>query len=82
MNTDTIRLNVTLPKDLAMTLDKLSGRRKRSRFIAEAVKKMIEFKEKENLDRLLVEGYQAARQENQALAKEFEASDLEGWDEY
>ena len=82
MNTDTIRLNITLPKDLAITLDKLSGRRKRSRFITDAVKKMIELKEKENLDKLLIEGYQAAKLDNQALAEEFEASDLEGWDEY
>ena len=39
MNTDTVRLNITIPKELARTLDKFAGSRKRSRFIAEAVKK-------------------------------------------
>jgi hypothetical protein len=34
------------------------------------------------LEKQLEEGYQAAAKESIALAEEFEAVDLEGWDEY
>ncbi|MFC1815025.1 CopG family ribbon-helix-helix protein [Thermodesulfobacteriota bacterium] len=82
MNTDTVRLNITLPKELAQALNKLSGPRKRSRFISEAIRQRIEQRQKEELDKILEEGYRAMGGESLALAKEFEAVDLEGWDEY
>ena len=82
MNTETIRLNITLPKNLVDSLNKLAGPRKRSRFIAEAVKIQIEQKKKKELNKILEQGYQAARHESQELAKEFEIVDLEGWDDY
>ena len=37
---------------------------------------------KTELEKLLAEGYQATEKESVAFAKEFEAADLEGWDEY
>ena len=58
----------------------VTGPRKRSRFIAEAVKQRIE--EKEAIDKLLEEGYQVTAKENLTLTKEFESADLEGWDDY
>ena len=58
----------------------VTGPRKRSRFIAEAVKQRIE--EKEAIDKLLEEGYQAAAKESLALTKEFENADFVGWDDY
>lgn len=82
MNTETVRLNITLPKELAQALNKLTGPRKRSRFISEAIRQRIEQREKEELDKTLEEGYRATGAESLALAKEFEAADLEGWDEY
>jgi metal-responsive CopG/Arc/MetJ family transcriptional regulator len=82
MNTDTVRLNITIPKELARTLDKFAGTRKRSRFIAEAVKKQIDQKRKEQLEKALEEGYRATAKESSALAKEFQGTDLEGWDDY
>ena len=82
MNTDTVRLNITLPKKLLQSLDKLAGPRKRSRFIAEALENQIKHHEKAELEKLLMEGCQATAKEDVALAKEFEAIDLEGWDEY
>ncbi len=82
MNTDTVRLNITLPKELAQSLNKYTGNRKRSHFITEAIRQRIEQKEKKELEKNLEEGYQAVRQESLALAKEFETTDLEGWDEY
>ena len=82
MNTDTVRLNITLPKELAQVLNKVTGPRKRSRFITEAIRQRIEQRQKEELEKILEEGYRAARREGLALTKEFEAADLEGWDEY
>ena len=82
MNTETIRLNITIPKDLVMALNKLTGPRKRSRFIAEAIRKQIEQRQKEKMDKILEEGYRAIGRESLNITKEFEIADLEGWDEY
>ena len=82
MNTDPVRLNITLPKELVRSLDKLAGPRKRSRFIAEALENQIKQYEKKKLEKLLAEGYRATEKEDVAFAREFEAVDLEGWDEY
>ncbi len=82
MNTDPVRLNITLPKKLVQSLDKLAGTRKRSRFIAEAIENQIKQQEMTELEKLLADGYQATEKESVAFAKEFEAVDIEGWDEY
>ena len=82
MDTETVRLNVTLPKGLVEAMNRVTEPRKRSRFIAEAVSHKIEQKEKEEMEKLLEEGYQAAAKESLALTKEFESVDLEGWDDY
>ena len=82
MDSETVRLNVTLPKGLVEAMNRMTEPRKRSRFIAEAVRQKIEQKEKEAMEMLLVEGYQAAAKESLAVAKEFESADLEGWDDY
>jgi len=82
MNTDPVRLNITLPKKLVQSLDKLAGPRKRSRFIAKALENQIKQHEKAELEKLLAQGYQATEKESAAFAREFEDTDLEGWDEY
>jgi metal-responsive CopG/Arc/MetJ family transcriptional regulator len=82
MNTDPVRLNITLPKKLVQSLDKLAGPRKRSRFIAKALENQIKQLEKAELEKLLAQGYQATEKESADFAREFEDTDLEGWDEY
>jgi len=82
MNTNTVRLNITLPKNLALSLNEVTGSRERSRFIAEAIKQRINQIQKEELDKILEEGYKATANENRIIIKAFEAVDLEGWDEY
>jgi metal-responsive CopG/Arc/MetJ family transcriptional regulator len=82
METETVRLNITLPKGLVQAMNRVAEPRKRSRFIAEAVRQKIEQNDKEALEKLLVEGYRAAAKESLALTKEFESADLEGWDDY
>jgi len=79
---NTVRLNVTLPKELARQLDNLAGPKRKSRFIAETLRQRIEKIQNEQLQILLEEGYKSAKQESLAIAKEFESVDLEGWDEY
>jgi metal-responsive CopG/Arc/MetJ family transcriptional regulator len=76
------RLNIVLPDALIREIDQVAGRRKRSQFIADAVKRRIIDLEKDRLRREMAEGYRAARQEDEELTKEFEAADLEGWDDY
>jgi metal-responsive CopG/Arc/MetJ family transcriptional regulator len=79
---DIVRLNITLPKKLAKQLDKLVGSRKKSGFIAEALKQKIEKMQNEELQELLEEGYKTTKQESLNMVKEFDPIDLEGWDEY
>jgi len=82
METDIVRLSVTLPRALVEAMNRMTEPRKRSRFIAEAVRQKIEQKEKEEIEKLLVKGYLAAAKESLALTKGFESADLEGWDDY
>ena len=77
-----VKLNITIPEELARQLDKLAGSRKKSRFIAEALRKRIGEIQEQELNQILEEGYKARKQESLSIAKEFEPVDLEGWDEY
>ena len=43
--------------------------------------KIKQLKEQQ-LEKLLIEGYQATKEEGLKLTKEFEQLDIEGWDEY
>ena len=75
-----VRLNITIPEELADKLDELVGPRKKSRFIAETLRQRIEKMQEEKLQQILEEGYKARKQESQSVAREFEPVDLEGWD--
>jgi len=82
MDTKTVRLNITLPEGLVEAMNRVTEPRKRSLFIAEAVRQKILQKEKDEMEKLLIEGYQAAAKESLSITKEFESADLEGWDDY
>lgn len=77
-----VRMNITIPQDLAHQMDELTGPRKRSQFISEALKHRIEDIQREKAQKALEEGYNARKEESHSITKEFEAADLEGWDEY
>jgi predicted DNA-binding protein len=77
-----IRLNITLPEELSHRLDSLVGRRRKSRFIAEALEQKMAELEHNALLKKLEEGYKAGRKEAHEITKSFENVDLEGWDEY
>jgi len=77
-----VRLNITIPEELARQLDRIVGTRGKSRFITETLRKRIQEIAEQKLQQLLEEGYKARQKESQDMAKEFEPADLEGWDEY
>ena len=77
-----VRLNITIPEELARQLEKLVGPRNKSHFIAEALKQRIKEIQEEELNKILEEGYKARKQESLSIAQEFEPVDVEGWDEY
>jgi metal-responsive CopG/Arc/MetJ family transcriptional regulator len=77
-----VRLNITLPDDLAQKLDEIVKTKEKSRFIAETLRQRIEKIQHEQLQKALEEGYKARREESHFVAKDFEAIDLEGWNEY
>ena len=82
MHTETVRINVTLPRELMESVNDIAGSRSRSRLISESLREYVRKIKKDELEKKLEEGYQAAAKESIALAKEFKAVDLEGWDEY
>jgi metal-responsive CopG/Arc/MetJ family transcriptional regulator len=77
MNTDTVRLNITIPKDLAASLDHYAGPGKKSRFIARAIRNQIEHQQRQTLEEALEEGYRATAGEGLAVSDEFEVADRE-----
>jgi metal-responsive CopG/Arc/MetJ family transcriptional regulator len=82
MRQQTARINVTLPIELIKSVNEIAGPRSRSRLISESLREHIRQIKKGELEKQLEEGYRAAAKESIALAREFEAIDLEGWDEY
>ncbi len=77
-----VRMNITLPLSLANELKQLTAPRKRSHFVTDAIAQKIKQIKEQHLEQLLIEGYQATKEEGIQLTKEFEQVDIEGWDEY
>ena len=77
-----VRMNITLPLPLAKELKQLTGPRKRSRFVSDAIAWKIKQIKEQQLEQLLVEGYLSTKEEGIQLAEEFEQIDIKGWDEY
>jgi metal-responsive CopG/Arc/MetJ family transcriptional regulator len=72
-----MRLNITLPDELAHKLD---DKNNKSRFIAQALEEKFEKEEKENLERLMAQGYMQVRVEDEKVSKDWEKADLDGWE--
>lgn len=82
MSAEKVRLNIVLPSSVTRELYEFSSPRKRSQFIAEAIRMRIRQLKKEKREELLKEGYKSSRSEGLQLAGEFEPFDIENWDEY
>lgn len=74
---DTVRLNITLPKEV---VKKLAGVRNKSSLITQALMEMFERKERERLIKTLKEGYKATALEERKLSDEWDATAGDGID--
>ena len=70
------RLNITLPEDLCEELKTIPNK---SRFIAASLKEKLEREKREKLDKLLIEGYIATKEEDQEVNEEWGKISLDGW---
>ena len=70
------RLNITLPEEIVHEIKNFPNK---SRFITEALKEKIERIKKEKIDKLLIEGYKATKEEDKKIDEEWEKVTLEGW---
>jgi hypothetical protein len=75
----TLKLNFTVPEDVAEALKAHVSRRKRSAFVSAAVADKLKELEKEQLRQSLVEGYQARQAEDVGVNREWEGSTLKEW---
>jgi hypothetical protein len=73
----TVRLNITLPADIA---NGLKGIKNKSAYIAKAVKEKFEKEKKEKLKTLLREGYRATSKEDKEIAEEWDITSGDGID--
>lgn len=70
------RLNITLPEDLYEELKPIPNK---SRFITDALRDLLEKERKKKLDKILIEGYKATKEEDRKLNEEWEKITLEKW---
>ena len=82
MNTEMVRLNISLPVSITKELKQFTLPRKRSQFIAKAIQLRIRQLKEKKKEVLLKEGYKAEKAEGLQVTKEFESVDIENWDEY
>ena len=77
-----VRMNITIPEELAEKLDQIVSSRKKSQFIADSLRERIKQIEEEEREKKLAEGYKARKEEGLSIAEDFRSADLEGWDDY
>ena len=70
------RLNITIPEEINQEIKDIPNK---SAFISIAIKEKLERMKKLELDKLLIEGYQVASEEDKELSNEWEDITLEGW---
>ena len=75
----TLKYNFTIPEDIAMRLNEVTGARGRSAFVAAAIGEKLKQIEREQLNQRLIEGYIARRDEDAQINEEWERATLEGW---
>ncbi len=75
----TKKLNFTVPEDIAAALRARVSERRRSAFVSAAIRDKLEQLEQEQLKQTLIEGYQARREEDTEVNREWEIATLEGW---
>ena len=76
----TLKLNFTVPEDIAQELKNRVSKSKRSAFVTEAVRRRLEELTQKQLEQELKEGYITRRKENEELNREWETATLEKWE--
>ncbi|MCZ7380729.1 MAG: hypothetical protein O8C62_09745 [Candidatus Methanoperedens sp.] len=74
---NTVRVNITLPSEIAEMLKDVKNK---SGFIAEAIRDRIEREKKAYLIRELTEGYKASKREDKQLTEDWDATSGDGID--
>ena len=62
-----VRLNITIPMELIKRVDGITGPRKRSQFITEALKRRLDEMDREKLRQSMEEGYKARKEERDVV---------------
>lgn len=75
----TVRVNFTLPEEVSQRLRQSVLERTRSAFVAEAIKVRLDQLERQQFKQLLVEGYQARREEDHEVNQAWEVATLANW---
>lgn len=75
----TVKLNFTIPQDVAAQLKASVGERGRSAFVARAIRERLRELEEERLNAELVEGYKARLEEDSELNDEWEQATVQSW---
>ncbi len=75
----TLKLNFTVPEDVAEELKSRIDKRKRSAFVVEAVRDRLDQLRREQLRQTLREGYLARKHEDSEINNEWEKATLESW---
>jgi len=70
------RINITLPDEIA---ERLSEKKNKSRFIAEALKERFIAEENAKLAKELEEGYKSVTREDKELLVEWKNAELDNW---
>ncbi len=73
-----VRMNVTLPEDVAETLKEMAGPRGQSSFVADSIRYYAKRIKRRKLLKELEEGYKAAAKEDQELNQEFDHTLMDG----
>lgn len=76
----TLKLNFTVPEDVAKELRAQVGKSKRSAFVAETLRIRLDELKQEQLRKNLIEGYQARYEEDAQINAEWEKATLENWE--
>jgi len=66
-----VRMNITLPEEVARQLGEVAEPEKKSRFIVDAVREKIDKVKEARLESMLKEGYRAMREESLEITREF-----------
>lgn len=73
-----VRLNVTVPLDVAETLKEMAGPREQSSFIAHSVRHYAKLLKRKKLMEEMKEGYLASNPAASELSKEFDSILMDG----